>query len=366
MGKSKKRSTKPAAAEPIAVEPSRLLLKLADRLFGDTIERSAFVQSLGQAQRFAPCLLWLTDRPDPFPFAALPPLAMQPAWVDRLDLTADQPANRRPGKHPLHEAGAFYCLDFSSVFAASALLAIPDRVDRLVDLCAAPGGKSVFAWRALQPSLLVANEAIGKRIGMLVSNLKRCGLGPAIATCADPETLAQAIPGWADLVIVDAPCSGQSLLAKGEKNPGCFHPLTIGKNANRQKRILANAAALVAPGGWLAYMTCTYAIEENEGATQWLLDRFPHLEPQPVPALEPWRSTHAAFPGYRMFPQAGLGAGSFVVLLRDGRNGPVNPESANPEPANSEPANSGRSSLFGNHGALQSLIRWQSDRSKPF
>lgn len=360
MGKSKKRSAKPAASEAIATEPSRLLLKLADRLFGETADRAAFVQSLGQAQRFAPCLLWLADRPDPFPFAALPPLAMQPAWVDRLDLTADQPANRRPGKHPLHEAGAFYCLDFSSVFAASALLAIPDRVDRLVDLCAAPGGKSVFAWRALQPSLLVANEAIGKRIGMLVSNLKRCGLSPAIATCADPETLAQAIPGWADLVIVDAPCSGQSLLAKGEKNPGCFHPLTIGKNANRQKRILANAAALVAPGGWLAYMTCTYAIEENEGATQWLLDRFPHLEPQPVPALEPWRSTHGAFPCYRMFPQEGLGAGSFVVLLRDERNGP-----ANPEPANPGPANPGRSSLFGDHEALQSLIRWRSDRSKP-
>jgi hypothetical protein len=123
---------------------------------------------------------------------------------------------------------------------------------------------------------------------------------------------------------------------------------------------LANAVALVAPGGWLAYMTCTYAIEENEGATQWLLDRFPHLEPQPVPALEPWRSTHAAFPCYRMFPQEGLGAGSFVVLLRDGRNGPTNPESVNPESANS-----GRSSLFGDHGALQSLIRWRSDRSKP-
>ena len=79
------------------------------------------------------------------------------------------------------------------------------------------------------------------------------------------------------MVIVDAPCTGQSLLAKGDKALGCFHPVSINKSASRQKRIMANAAQTVAGGGYLAYMTCTFSTEENEQVGEWLMKQFPQF-----------------------------------------------------------------------------------------
>ncbi len=119
-----------------------------------------------------------------------------------------------------------------------------------------------------------------------------------------------------DVVVVDAPCTGQSLLAKGETAPGCFHPVQINKNANRQRRILANAAQAVAPEGYLAYMTCAYSPEENEDTIAWLLARFPQFQPVIVPALHLFQSHLTDLPCYRMMPQDGLGAGAFTCLLR--------------------------------------------------
>ncbi|MEG4211570.1 hypothetical protein [Microcoleus sp. S13_B4] len=125
-------------------------------------------------------------------------------------------------------------------------------------MCAAPGGKSIFAWKTLNPELVLCKEVIGKPMGMLISNLKRCQIQPSLATNVDSKILAEKMSQTANLVIVDAACTGQSLLAKGDKAPGGFHHVTINSNANRQKRILANSAKIVVPQGYLAYMTCTY------------------------------------------------------------------------------------------------------------
>lgn len=293
------------------MEAPRLLQKFSQKLFADPIEQARFVEALMQPQSFHPCILWLAERPELLPFAVEPPLDWQPDFVDRLALDA------KPGRHSLHEQGAFYCLDFSSVFAASVLRQIEHPVETVIDMCAAPGGKSVFAWKALQPKILIGNEVIGKRLGALISNLKRCQIQPCVAMSFDSSVLAADIPQTADLVIVDAPCTGQSLLAKGEKNPGCFHPVNINKNANRQKRILANSAQIVAPQGFLAYMTCAYSPEENEQVTEWLLQKFPQFQPVAVPHLEAYQSHLTELPCYRMFPQTGLGAGAFTVLLQN-------------------------------------------------
>ena len=294
--------------------PSNLLLKLSRRICRDPDEQAAFVAALTQPQPFHPCFLWCHEPPER-PFATLPPLPWQPEFVDRLAL------HEQPGKHPLHEAGYGYCLDFSSVFAASVLGAIAPPDPLVVDVCASPGGKSVFAWRSLQPRLLIANETIGKRVPALRSNLKRCRISPALSLSVDPQVLADLMPHTADVVIVDAPCSGQSLLAKGSKAPGCFHPVTINKNANRQKRILANAAQVVAPGGYLVYMTCAYSPEENEQVGDWFLQRFPQFAAVTVPHLAAYQSTLSDRPCYRMFPQDGLGAGAFALLLRSTKAG---------------------------------------------
>ncbi|HSM80648.1 MAG TPA: hypothetical protein VLS96_03125 [Nodosilinea sp.] len=102
-------------------EPSNLLLKLSRRLWADAGEREAFVAALMHPQPFPTGLLWMQARPAVLPVAIAPPLPWQPAWVDRI--AADQ----RPGHHPLHQAGAYYCLDMASVFAASVFSAIPSR-----------------------------------------------------------------------------------------------------------------------------------------------------------------------------------------------------------------------------------------------
>ena len=210
-------------------KPSNLLLKLTRRLFTDTDEQNKFIDALINPQPFHPCIIWCKEKPKETPFILAESIPWQPNFIERLSLP------EKPGKHPLHEQGYFYCLDFSSVFAASTLLAINQPIKYIVDMCASPGGKGIFAWRLLQPDLLICNEVIGKRLGMLISNLKRCHIQPSLVINQDSSIFAQEIPLSSNLVIIDAPCTGQSLLAKGIKAPGCFHPSSINKSANRQK-----------------------------------------------------------------------------------------------------------------------------------
>ncbi|BAY31485.1 hypothetical protein NIES2107_33440 [Nostoc carneum NIES-2107] len=292
-------------------KPSNLLIKLAKRLFANVDIQEKFIAELIDPQPFHPCILWCQSRPNISPFSVEIPASWQPEFVDRL------PLGEKPGKHPLHDQGDFYCLDFSSVFAAAPLLTITPSVKLIFDMCAAPGGKSIFAWKALQPELLISNEVIGKRLGMLISNLKRCQIKPSFVVNRDSSILAETIPLSSNLVLVDAPCSGQSLLAKGEKAPGCFHPTNINKCANRQKRIIANSARLVSPQGYLAYMTCTYSPEENEEVCEWFLQRFPQFEAIPVTNFQNYQSHLTDIPCYRLFPQDRLGAGAFTVLFKN-------------------------------------------------
>lgn len=299
--------------------PSNLLIKLSQKLFPDPLEQDRFIDRLLRPQPFAPCILWCHSRPARSPFEIIPPLDWQPPPVDRLTV------GQKPGQHAAHQEGQFYCLDFSSVFSISVLSAIPDPISTVLDMCASPGGKSIFAWTILQPQLLVSNEVIGKRLGALIANVKRCRVQPARVVRQDSQQLAALLPKTLPLVLVDAPCTGQSLLAKGGKAPGCFHPVTIKNNANRQKRIVANSAQIVAPQGYLVYMTCAYSPEENEQVVAWLLDRFPQFRAIAVPHLTDYQSPLADFPCYRMFPQSGLGAGAFTALLHNTAVGPANP-----------------------------------------
>lgn len=299
-------------------KPSNLLLKVSRRLFDHVDQQARFIEALVNPQPFSPCILWCQEKPEITPFAAEIPTPWQPQFIDRL------PIEEKPGKHPLHQQGYFYCLDFSSVFAASILLTINQSVPLVFDMCAAPGGKGIFAWKALKPDLLISNEVIGKRLGMLISNLKRCQIQPSGVVSRDSSIFAEMLSQSSDLVIVDAPCTGQSLLAKGEKAPGCFHHTSINKSANRQKRIIANSAQLVAPQGYLAYMTCTYSPEENEEVCEWLLEKFPHFQAVEVSHLLSYQSHLTTIPCYRMFPQDGLGAGAFTVLFKNMAEGESN------------------------------------------
>ncbi|MFN8390249.1 MAG: RsmB/NOP family class I SAM-dependent RNA methyltransferase [Bdellovibrionota bacterium] len=284
--------------------------KLRDKLFPSESERQLFEQALDAARAQSPALIWVKDRPQESSFAMLERAAFQPSFVDRVA------PDTRAGAHAFHEQGFYYCLDCSSVFEASVTSVISPKPRLVLDMCAAPGGKTVFLSRAFEPELLVANEAIRKRTAQLISNIRRCGIAARVCS-RDPSFFAEQLPAAFDLVLVDAPCSGQSLLARGQKAPGCFHPSTINLCSNRQKRIVANAAASVAAGGYLAYMTCTYSPEENERVVEWLLKKFPQFHPCAVPTLAEFQSQLTEIPCYRLFPQQGLGAGGFTALLKN-------------------------------------------------
>jgi 16S rRNA C967 or C1407 C5-methylase (RsmB/RsmF family) len=116
--------------------------------------------------------------------------------------------------------------------------------------------------------------------------------------------------------MVDAPCSGQSLVARGKESPGCFHPATINMNANRQRRILSNSVKTVRSGGYLIYMTCTYSLKENERNVDWLLKKNPEFESVSVNTISEYQSSYSTRHCYRMWPMGGEGAGGFVAVLK--------------------------------------------------
>ena len=287
---------------------ARLIRKQAVKIYPEDPElQERFVTSVLSGTSALPALFWTGP---PQALASRQVADWQPDFVSVPDATTG-------GHDPRHVAGAYYLLDFSSVVSASVVLAIREPVRTILDLCAAPGGKGIFAWRALSPEILISNEVIAKRAGMLITNLQRCHVSGASVVRFDPSQLAKLTPQTFELTIVDAPCSGQSLIAKGETAAGAFQPNLISGNMTRQRRILAEAAATVAPGGHLAYMTCTYSREENEKNVEWLLRRFPDFVAVEVPHLDGIRSELADFPCYRHAPQGGMGVGGFVALLKN-------------------------------------------------
>lgn len=290
---------------------SNNMLKLARGLFSDASARTAFLDALQNPREYSPALLWTRSAPGSHSISVDKRLDWQPEFVDRLV------PGQRPGLDELHTQGFYYCLDMSSVFSASAMLALAAAPSLVLDMCSSPGGKGIFAWRAFKPRLIICNEVIGKRIGALVSNLQRCGIQPVQVSSQDSARFKESAENAFDLVICDVPCSGQSLMARKGEAPGCFHPATINLNSNRQKRIIANSAACVAPGGALHYITCTYSRQENEAVIEWFLKKFPEFRPLAVPALEQNQSRLADFPAYRLWPQEGIGAGGFCCLLKN-------------------------------------------------
>ncbi len=218
----------------------------------------------------------------------------------------------RPGLHVYHEAGVYY-LQEASAMAPAALLD-PQPGERVLDLCAAPGGKSTqIAARMLGRGLLVSNEISPKRAKVLSRNIERMGIANAVVTSESPAALAERFPGFFHRVMVDAPCSGEGMFRKEEAAIADWSQEAVEMCARRQAEILDCAARLLCPGGRMVYSTCTFAPEEDEEAVTAFLGRHPEFEPEPVDA--PWFQESA--PGmYRLWPHKLLGEGHFAAVLR--------------------------------------------------
>ena len=229
----------------------------------------------------------------------------------------------RPGLHPYHEAGVYY-LQEASAMAPVALLD-PQPGEKVLDLCAAPGGKTTqIAGRMLGEGFLLCNEINPKRAKILSRNIERMGVANALVTNEHPERLADRFPGFFDRVLVDAPCSGEGMFRKEEAAVTDWSQETVEMCARRQAEILHSAATMVRPGGRLVYSTCTFAPEEDEMAVAAFLESHPEFTPEILDA--PWFEA-VENGGHRLWPHKLLGEGHFAAVLRktSGEEGDISP-----------------------------------------
>ena len=246
----------------------------------------------------------------------------------------------RPGLHPYHDAGLYYLQEPSAMAPAALLDAQPG--ERVLDLCAAPGGKSTQIAGAMEgKGLLVCNEIHPKRARILSGNIERLGFANALVLNESPERLASRFPGWFDRVLVDAPCSGEGMFRKEEAALTDWSEDTVSMCAARQRAILDEAARLLRPGGRLVYSTCTFAPEENEGVIAAFLAQHPdyQIETADAPFFAPGRPDWAGgnpdlARTFRLWPHLLRGEGHFAAVLRriDGEGGEVPMQRTEPLP----------------------------------
>ncbi len=277
-------------------------------------------------------------------FCTLFPLSLTPSPFATDTFYLDAP--HKAGSDPLHHAGAYYMQEPSAASAVTVLA--PKPHEKILDLCAAPGGKSTQILSALGDSgLLWSNEYVPARARILQQNLERCGARRQVVSNCDTAKLCGALTDFFDAVLVDAPCSGEGMFRKEPQALDKWSVDNIRLCAARQSEILHNASLAVRPGGRLVYSTCTFAPEENEAVIAHFLADHPEFSL--VPITVPWGvpaydfdrireftdvdACTAALAGCRrIFPQHG-GEGHFIALLQRTADAPANPPRAYTPPA---------------------------------
>ena len=220
--------------------------------------------------------------------------------------------NVRPGAGIAHAAGAYYLQEASAMVSAAILNAQPG--ERILDLCAAPGGKSSQAAAYLAgEGLLVSNEPESSRAKVLASNLERLGVSNAVVVNHYPDALAKRWPAYFDAIICDAPCSGEGMFRREPEARGEWNPASPAGCARRQAEILDRAAELLRPGGRLIYSTCTFNEDENEGSIAAFLERHPDFAPEDFVLPGAGASKNGCI---RIWPHRLRGDGHFAAKLR--------------------------------------------------
>ena len=229
----------------------------------------------------------------------------------------------QPARHPYYTAGMYYLQEPSAMAPASILPVQPG--ERVLDLCAAPGGKATALGAALNgEGVLVANDISNSRAKALLKNIELFGISNAMVTNEIPGNLAKYFCGFFDKILVDAPCSGEGMFRKdpdviktwNEERPLFF--------AKLQRDILKNAVTMLRPGGMLLYSTCTFAPVENEGSISWILEEEPDMELLPIPEAYGFSNGNPQWGNNdpklkmcaRIWPHRMKGEGHFLALMR--------------------------------------------------
>lgn len=218
------------------------------------------------------------------------------------------------GFHPLHHAGAFYLQDPSAMIPA--LSAHLQSNFKVLDLCAAPGGKSTQLAEILKDGVLFANEIDTKRAWSLYSNVERLGFKNVVVTNNCPKDYLQSFQGYFDAILVDAPCSGEGMFRKYPESQALWSSDNIKVCAERDKEILTIANKLLKKDGILIYSTCTFAKEENEEIVTFMQKELGYDSLKIKETLLPCVRKGFIENTYRIYPQDGFGEGQFVAVLK--------------------------------------------------
>ncbi len=236
---------------------------------------------------------------------------------------------RAMGASPYHHAGMVYMQDPGAMASAAAIDVKPDWW--VADLCAAPGGKSSqIAERLNEDGFLLSNEYVPKRAKIIVGNFERLGIKNAIVTSLDTARLKEMYEGVFDLVVVDAPCSGEGMFRKSEDAVNDWSEDNVRISAERQRQILTNARGMVKAGGYLLYSTCTYSPEENEENIADFLNNNPDFKLVKVkdtlisktrPAIARYaQNVENIEYARRFYPHVSDGEGQFLALMQKDEN----------------------------------------------
>lgn len=264
------------------------------------------------------------------PLKAKPTAALATA-TGRVDYVPTGYRGSVSGKSLDHAAGAVYSQEPSAMYVGEVV--DPQPGERVLDLCAAPGGKTTHLIAKMRDQgLLVANEIFCKRALVLAQNLERWGTRSTVVVNESPATLEKQFPQSFDRVLVDAPCSGEGMFRKEPAGMEYWTPDYPRECANRQRKILASAMKMLKPGGTLVYSTCTFAPEEDEQNAAWLLANYPDLAMLAVkkyPGMDSGRPDWAdgnpeLAKAVRLFPHHLKGEGHFIAKFKRAASGKIN------------------------------------------
>ena len=290
-----------------------------------TILPPAFVERTRQllGENEAECLFRALEeetpvsvRKNPLKPAEIPLAKMPVAWCESGKYLAERP---KFTYDPLFHAGCYYVQEASSMFIAQAFRQLGFSPGRLLDLCAAPGGKSTL-WRTLLPegSLLVANEPMPARAWILAENLAKWGHPDVVVTQACPADFAS-LSGFFDVVAADVPCSGEGMFRKDTSAREEWSADNVVMCAERQWQIVRDIWPCLRTGGCLVYSTCTFNREENEDNVVRICHEL-GAELVSIPVEDSWNiagdTTGRDLPVYHFFPHRTKGEGFFLALLR--------------------------------------------------
>jgi NOL1/NOP2/sun family putative RNA methylase len=249
-------------------------------------------------------------------------------------------SKEQPARHPHYHGGLYYIQEPSAMTPANLLPVNPG--DKVLDLCAAPGGKSTELGAKLKgEGVLVTNDISNSRAKALLKNIELFGISNAVVMSEAPAKLATYFPGYFDKILVDAPCSGEGMFRKSPSIMKNWEQYGVEYYNKLQKEIILQAAAMLKPGGMMLYSTCTFSPEENEGTIAFLLKEHPEFKViNPLEYKNPDAKgvTYEGFsPGHpewvdgpeelknciRLWPHKISGEGHFITLLKKDENYPL-------------------------------------------